>query len=156
MKKIILLSFLILIAGVFLWPGHNARAQLNSDMAKQLQAAGVESGTAGAGGAPTDPRVVVMRIIRVALSLIGTIFLCLTIYAGFLWMTAGGNEENIEKAKKTITRSVIGLVIVLTSYSITILVAKVAFGQYTAYDNGIWTKPLPPPQCGMAGFSDCP
>ncbi len=63
-------------------------------------------------------------IIKVALSLIGTIFLILTIYAGFLWMTAGGNEENVEKATKIIKFAVVGLIIILASYSITWFVMK--------------------------------
>lgn len=63
-------------------------------------------------------------IIKVALSIVGTIFLILTIYAGFLWMTAGGNEENVEKATKIIKFAVVGLIIILASYSITWFVMK--------------------------------
>lgn len=62
------------------------------------------------------------RIIRVALSLIGTIFFALTVYAGFLWMTAGGNEEKITQAVGLFKAAFIGLVIVLAAYSITIFV----------------------------------
>ncbi|KKW17394.1 MAG: Multiple EGF-like-domain protein 3 [Candidatus Magasanikbacteria bacterium GW2011_GWA2_50_22] len=69
--------------------------------------------------AATDPRIIIARIIRVALGLLGIIVLSLIIYGGFLWMTAAGNEERIEKAKKVLTNSVIGLVIVLTSFAIT-------------------------------------
>ena len=88
-----------------------------SDVNKQLQAA---AGSQGANFAqPVDPRILVANIIKIALEVLGTIFFVLTIYAGFLWMTAGGNEENIEKAKKVLTASVIGLVIILCAYSIT-------------------------------------
>lgn len=157
MNKVLYLVILFVVSfSVLLLQGSTAHAQLSTDMANQLKAAGMESGQASATGVPEDPRVIVMRIVRVALSFLGTVFLCLIIYAGFLWMTAGGNEENIEKAKKLLSRAVIGLVIILSSYSITIILAKVALGQYTSYDNGPMMKPLVPTPCGDAGFPACP
>jgi hypothetical protein len=33
-------------------------------------------------------------------------------------MTAGGNEEKVEKARKLLTRGVIGLIIIIGSYAI--------------------------------------
>ena len=62
------------------------------------------------------------QIIKIVLGLVGTIFFVLTIYAGFLWMTAGGQEEQVTKAKDIIKRSVMGLIIVLAAYSITFFV----------------------------------
>lgn len=58
-------------------------------------------------------------VIKAALSLVGAIFLALMVYAGFLWMTARGEEEPIIKAKKIITASIIGIVIVVGAYSLT-------------------------------------
>jgi len=63
------------------------------------------------------------KIISVATSFLGIIFLLLMIYAGFLWMTARGNEQQLEKAKNIIIYSVIGLVVVLAAYAITQLMA---------------------------------
>lgn len=57
-------------------------------------------------------------IINVGLSLLGVIFIVLTIYAGFNWMTASGDESKIETAKKTLTRAIIGLIIIAGSYAI--------------------------------------
>lgn len=83
----------------------------------------------GAGfSSPIDPRVQASIYIRYALQVVGIIFVCLMIYAGFLWMTAGGNEDNVDKAKKLIMAAVIGLAIVLASYSITYFVAKLVTG----------------------------
>lgn len=62
--------------------------------------------------------IIIARIIRIALSLIGIIFVILIIYAGFLWMTAGGKPDPIEKAKKIIKQGVIGLAIIFSAYSI--------------------------------------
>jgi hypothetical protein len=57
-------------------------------------------------------------LINVLLGLLGIIFLVLTIYAGFLWMTAGGDEKQVAKAKQIIITAVIGLVILLSAYAI--------------------------------------
>ncbi|MBN2096488.1 hypothetical protein JW752_03775 [Candidatus Peregrinibacteria bacterium] len=40
------------------------------------------------------------------------------IYAGFLYVTAYGSEEQVQKSKKVLIYSVVGLVLVLLSYSI--------------------------------------
>ncbi|MFA7654275.1 MAG: hypothetical protein WCX97_04540 [Candidatus Magasanikbacteria bacterium] len=75
-------------------------------------------------------------VIRGAMGLVGMIFLVLTIYAGFLWMTAGGNEESVNKAQGILKRAVIGLVIVFFSYSITVFVAMILGG---SGDQGFWS-----------------
>ncbi len=67
-------------------------------------------------------------IIRAVLSVIGVIFLVLTVYAGVLWMTASGNEDKITKAKDILKSSVIGLVIVTSAYGITALVFNFVIG----------------------------
>lgn len=62
---------------------------------------------------------IVGGFIQQALSLIGVIFLLLMLYAGFLWMTARGNEQTVEKAKNLISGAVIGIIIVASAYAIT-------------------------------------
>ena len=52
------------------------------------------------------------------LSFLGTIFVILIIYGGFLWMTARGNEEQSKKAKNIIRDAVIGVIIILASGTI--------------------------------------
>lgn len=61
-------------------------------------------------------------IVQVALSFVGIIFLTLMVYAGFLWMTAKGDESKVDKAKEIIKAAIIGLVITLGAYSITAFV----------------------------------
>jgi len=65
-----------------------------------------------------DIRETIGRIINVALSLLGVIVVIIIIYGGFLWMTAGGNEEKVADAKKWIFGGIIGLVIILSAYAI--------------------------------------
>jgi hypothetical protein len=79
---------------------------------------GIEYGSAtGLGGG--DIRTIVGRIIQVFLGILGVVALVLIIYAGFLWMTAGGDEEKVTQAKKIMTQAVIGLAIILCSFAIT-------------------------------------
>jgi hypothetical protein len=59
------------------------------------------------------------RIINILLSVLGIIFLGLSIYGGFIWMNARGESSQIEKAQNIIKNSIIGLVIVLVAYAIT-------------------------------------
>ena len=65
---------------------------------------------------------VVGKIINIALTLLGSIFLILIIYGGFKWMTAGGDTTKVEKAMDIIKNSLIGLVIVMAAYIITTFV----------------------------------
>lgn len=58
------------------------------------------------------------KIINVSLGIIGVLFLGLMVYAGYLWLTAGGDEEQVKKAKSYMYNSLIGLVIVLASYGL--------------------------------------
>ena len=65
---------------------------------------------------------IVATIINIVLGLLGMVFIVLLIIAGFNWMTAAGNEEKVEKARTTITRAIIGLLIIIAAYSITYFV----------------------------------
>ncbi len=67
----------------------------------------------------TDFGLTISTIIETVLGFLGIVFLVLIIYAGFTWMTAGGDSDKVLKAKETIKRSIIGLVIVIMSYSLT-------------------------------------
>lgn len=70
------------------------------------------------GGNPTDLLTIIGTIINVVLGLLGVIFLLFTVYAGFLWMTAAGNEEAVTKAREILKTTIIGLIITLAAYSI--------------------------------------
>lgn len=136
MKKVFVLVFVSLVffgSTVSLSFVNAAASSTQAQIAEQLQAAAGEKG-AGFGEAQ-DPRVTVVNIIRTALEFIGIIFIVLTLYAGFLWMTAGGNEEKVTKSKTLLFQATIGLAIIVSAYSITLMVAKIVFGRWTDYEN---------------------
>src|SRR5574344_327101 len=63
-------------------------------------------------------------LISSILGFLGIIFLFLTIAAGFKWMSARGNEEEVKKAKSSMKNAIIGLLIVIAAYAITYSVFK--------------------------------
>ena len=67
------------------------------------------------------------KVIEAVLAMVGTIFFVLTVYAGILWMTARGKDEQVEKATKIFQTSIIGLVVIVGAYSITHYVLKAVF-----------------------------
>ena len=62
-------------------------------------------------------------IVRTFLSLVGVIFICYIIYGGFLWLTSGGNEDRITKAKSIIKNGIIGLIVIFSAAAIYSFVA---------------------------------
>ena len=82
----------------------------------------IESVDVGLGGA--DLKQTVLNIIRLVLGLMTLVAVVLIIYGGFVWLTAAGNEENVEKAKRIISAAVIGLIVILLAWAIVIFVAN--------------------------------
>ena len=59
------------------------------------------------------------QIVSTVLSFIGVLFFILMIYAGILWMTSQGNEQQVSKAKDLLKDAIIGIIIVFAAYAIT-------------------------------------
>lgn len=84
-----------------------------------------EAAGVSAGG---DLIQIVGRIINIFLGFLGVVFLVLMLYAGFTWMTAGGDSAKIETAKKTIRNAVIGLLIITSAWAITAFILNALTG----------------------------
>ena len=116
-------SFILLFSLAFVTPTVNVHAQSQGDPGSEVNV-GIEGIREPLGATAVDIRIIIARIIRVALGFLGIIFLILVLYGGFLWMTAGGNEERIEQAKKMFYNAVVGLIIILASYAIVLFVMR--------------------------------
>jgi len=110
-----IISFLILLA-VFLAVASPVFAQYG------LEETGKAAGIIQKGGEPQSIASIIATIIYVLLGLVGVGFFVLLIYAGILYLTAGGETEPVKKAKQLIKDAVIGLVIVLSAYAISTFV----------------------------------
>ncbi|MBI4458119.1 hypothetical protein HY633_04105 [Candidatus Uhrbacteria bacterium] len=77
----------------------------------------------------TDIREVIGNIISVFLGLLGLVMVVLMLYAGFLYMTSQGNEEQVSKAKAIIRNAVIGLIIIVLAFAITRFIINAITGE---------------------------
>lgn len=138
----------ILLFGLFVFVPQSAHAQSLSDQVnKQIDATASKTELQ-----KEDPRLAVARAIRAFSSIIGIVFMMLIVYGGFLRMTATGEEEKVKKSTKVITGAIIGLAVVIFSYSISTFVIKILYSnvasdspygleaQQTPKDT--WTIPL--------------
>jgi hypothetical protein len=82
------------------------------------------AGSKGAGYRETEIESIIGTVISAVLALLGVIFLALIVYGGYMWLIARGDEGKVETAKDTISRAVIGLVIVLGAYAITYFIVN--------------------------------
>ena len=76
-------------------------------------------GTALALGS-ANPEEITISIVNWVLGLLALIAVILVLIGGFMWMTAGGNEDKIGRAKKLLVAAVTGLVIILAAWGISI------------------------------------
>jgi hypothetical protein len=81
--------------------------------------AGYDEGSSGS----TLPAAVAM-LINVFIGLLGTIFVVLIIVSGWNWFTAQGDAKKIETAKARMLNAVIGLIIIVSAYAITVFVFR--------------------------------
>lgn len=120
MKKI----FLIIIIISLFWAGVVYADSYGLE--KTADAAGLKNAVSG-----SSPADIIGNVVGSALTLVGVLFLLLMIYGGIIWMIARGNEQETDKALKTIKAAVIGLIIVIASYAITTFVFKAISGEPT-------------------------
>lgn len=133
-KSILILS----VALMFFLPSiAGAVTYTEEDVRKSEDLLGLKYGAAS-GLSDADVRYTAGRVINVALSLLGIIFVGLTVYAGFLWMTARGDDDGVKDARQTLTAAVIGLVIVLSAYAISNFVLR--SGSYATSGVGVESR----------------
>lgn len=109
-KKIVLIFLLSFFLVSPVWAGANVFSLVD------------KVGSGAEYGASKEPEEVVAMVIQAVLGFLGIIFVVLMIIGGIQWMTAEGNEESVKKAKNRIKNAVIGLVIVVLSYAISVFV----------------------------------
>ncbi|MDZ4221273.1 MAG: pilin [Patescibacteria group bacterium] len=70
-------------------------------------------------GESDDLKGSIANVVNILLGFLGILAVVIIIYAGFKWMTAAGNEEQVGDAKKMLVQAVIGLVIIMMAWAIT-------------------------------------
>jgi hypothetical protein len=120
MKKLVIkkISALIITAFLFITLVQTVQA---ATTAKQNFSVGLTNTAANMGYSTRDDSITekIGLYLKIFLSFLGVIFLGLTLYAGYLWMTAAGEKEKVAEAQKTLKAAIIGLIIVVTAYTLT-------------------------------------
>jgi hypothetical protein len=87
--------------------------------------AGLATGFSGGNQTVTS---VITRIVAIALALAGLIAILFLIIGGFRYVTAAGNEEAAESAKKTILNAIIGIIVIILAYVILRVIENALLG----------------------------
>lgn len=83
-----------------------------------------------------DILTLMLRVVNIALGLVGAIALVYILIAGIQYMTAGGDEKKQGESKQTIQAALIGLLIVAASFALTnTLLRQLAFNYTIIQDN---------------------
>ena len=78
-------------------------------------------------GAPTIGDIA-MNVIKFILGITGVATILAIIIGGLRYITSGGNQDQMEGAKKTLTYAIIGFVIIILAYMILTLIDKIFMG----------------------------
>ncbi len=70
----------------------------------------------------TDLKTLLGRVIQTAMGIMGSLALAMFVYGGFLWMTSAGNSDKTQKAVHIVVWSSLGLIVILSSYTLVKLV----------------------------------
>ncbi|PKM87118.1 hypothetical protein CVU83_03380, partial [Candidatus Falkowbacteria bacterium HGW-Falkowbacteria-2] len=102
-----------------------------------------------------DPRTIVARVINIAMSVLGIIAVGLILWGGFVWMTAGGQEEKIDQAKKILRNGVIGLLIILSAWGIVTFILSSLLGATNSSGGSSSCTSGQTLACGCGGGMSC-
>lgn len=115
-RIVVLLGFFVF--GCFFVGDTSVFAQTVGGFGGEVTDFGVEDVDDSIALSNTNIIVIITRIIRIVLGLLGIIVLGLIIYAGFTWMTSQGQEDKIRTAKQTLINATIGLAIIMSAFAI--------------------------------------
>jgi len=122
--SLIVLSIIFLAQFLLISNINNAQAGSLWDMVGEGGLDEIGSKAYQQSGTPTDVRTITVNVIRIFLTFIGVIFMVLILLAGYTWMTAQGSEDKINEAKTRLKTGIIGLIIIIASWSITYFVVR--------------------------------
>lgn len=69
-------------------------------------------------GGQTGLRGIVLTIVNFFLTFLGLLAVIMVIYGGFLYVSSGGNDESVNKAKKILLYAAMGIIIIIVSFAL--------------------------------------
>jgi amino acid transporter len=118
-KKIGAVLLSVLFMALVILPAIHANAQ------DVLGLNNVNIGLKNANGGPVK---IVANVIQALLGVMGLVAVIIILYAGFIWMTAQGDEDKVKKAKDMLKNGVIGLIIILLAYALATWAVQIGTG----------------------------
>ena len=114
LSRLLLINF-VLVVGVTLT---SALPALGATISLNPLNGGNYGNLSDTGLGNTQPVEVASQVINVFLRLLGAISVFFMVYAGWIWIWARGNQEEVQRAKDIIRGSILGLLVILASYGI--------------------------------------
>lgn len=166
LKRLLFAMFAVTLV-VFSFPVQQVQAQSFDDIMKQgIIFAGIctEARVTGAND-PCDCRgrgdcslddmmQVVVNISVFILGISGSVALLVFVYGGFMWLTAAGSADRVEKGKQAFIAGVVGLVIIFGAYAaITAFISVLKTGEIPGEGDtleSVTAQPGTPPQSPSA------
>lgn len=113
-KLILNLSTILLLFLIF--SPQNSFAETGADLLKtglktSADTAKLDTGT-------TDIASMMGKAVNYIFGVVGVIFLTIILVGGYIWMTAGGNEEKVKKAKDFILNGINGMIVIFIAYAL--------------------------------------
>jgi cytochrome bd-type quinol oxidase subunit 2 len=121
-KKIYLVFVFALLLSFFFVANFCFAAFLNTNTQDLIQGHANVSAVNGGYETSGDIYALSQTIINGFLALVGVILLAYLLSAGYKWMTAHGEEEKVTEAKDTIKRAIVGVIIIVAAYAISVFV----------------------------------
>lgn len=84
----------------------------------------LESAVRPTGLPKTDVATYVGSVAQWLFGILGLVFFVLTLYAGINWFFSRGEEEKIAKSRQTLIAAIIGLIIAVGGYAITVFITN--------------------------------
>lgn len=83
------------------------------------------AGETGPAGAASAVELIISNVLVVLTIVAGIAFTLYFLIGALNWVTAGGKQDKVDKAKMYMTNGAVGLIIVAVSYSIAFIISKV-------------------------------
>ena len=110
------------LISMFLFIGSAQTAFLKPDSTRVINKNADVAGGLGGYEINNDIYALVQTVINGFLALIGVLLLSYLLFAGYKWMTAHGEEEKVTQAKDSIRHAIIGVIIIVAAYAISVFV----------------------------------
>jgi len=78
----------------------------------------------------TGPSGLIVNVISLLLTVAGAIAVLFLIVGGYWYITSAGNEEQAEKGKSTLLNAIIGIIIIVLSFTIINVMANLVGSYY--------------------------